>query len=434
MPSAGRLLVLLLVSSSIAADLAAQAPTFQQIFRYIESGLQGLARGDTAAYLTETRQAYAIAPLVPPVAYHHARAHALGGSRDSATLLLGRLATQGAVAVLDAGEDSAFAALRQTPAWRPIAAGIERTRVPVATSRPAFELAERDLTAEGTAWDARMRTLFLSSLYKRKIVAVAADGMPRDFVPSGRDGLGPVVGLEVDAGRRGLWAASMVLREANIPLADTTFLGNGLLFHYDVDTGRLRRRYVLPPAGGVRHGFNDLTVMPNGDVYITDSQAGAIYRLPAGRDRLIEVLPPSTYTFPNGITRSDDGALVFVAHAGGIDRIEAASGRRTLLASPDTLNLGSIDGLAYYRKSLIAHQPGWFQRVIRVQLDAKQEGVASWETIERNHPRFAQPTTGEVAGSEYYYIANAQLRKFRDGKILPLDSLDQVLILKADLR
>ena len=95
-----------------------------------------------------------------------------------------------------------------------------------------------------------------------------------------------------------------------------------------------------------RHGFNDLTVMPNGDVYVTDSQSGAVYRLPAGGTRLVEVAPPST-SFPNGITRSDDGKLVFVAQAGGIDRIDAVAGRRTRLATPDTLNLGGIDGLAY---------------------------------------------------------------------------------------
>ncbi len=347
MVSAGRLLVLLLVSSSIAPDLAAQAPTFQQISGHIETGLEALGRGDTAGYLQGTRQAFAMAPQVPSVAYHHARAHALGGSRDSATLLLRRLAAEGAAVLLDATEDSALTSLRATPAWTTIAAGIERARRPIATSTPAFELAERDLTAEGTAWDGKTRTLFLSSLYKRKIVAVAPDGTARDFVPTGRDSLGPVVGLEVDPGRRGLWAASMVLPEANIPLADSSFAAHGLLFHYDVDTGRLRRRYVLPPAGDVRHGFNDLTVMPNGDVYVTDSQSGAVYRLPAGRDSVVEVAPPSTYTFPNGITRSDDGKLVFVAHAGGIDRIDAVSGRRTRLATPDTLNLGGIDGLAY---------------------------------------------------------------------------------------
>jgi hypothetical protein len=71
---------------------------------------------------------------------------------------------------------------------------------------------------------------------------------------------------------------------------------------------------------------------------------------------------------------------------------------------------------------------------VRLRLDGKQEEVSSWETIERHHPRFVQPTTGEVAGDEYYYIANAQLRRFREGKILPWDSLAPVLVLKVKLR
>jgi sugar lactone lactonase YvrE len=201
-----------------------------------------------------------------------------------------------------------------------------------------------------------------------------------------------------------------------------------------VDSGRLRKRYVLPPAAGIRHGFNDLTILPGGDVYLTDSPAGAVYMVRAGADRVAEVVPPSTYTFPNGITRSHDGRRLFVAHGAGIDRIEVATRQRTRLATPDSLNLGGIDGLAFHRNGLIAHQAGWFQRVVRLQLDRKQERVASWRIIERHHPRFAQPTTGEIAGDTYYYIANAQLRRFRDGKIFPWDSLDQVLILKTDLR
>jgi serine beta-lactamase-like protein LACTB, mitochondrial len=433
MPAAGRTLALLFLCSAPAPALAAQAPTFQQISGHIEGGLEALGRGDTAGYLAGTGRAYAVAPWVPPVAYHHARALALSGKPDSARSLLDRLASQGAVAVFDAAGDSAFTHLAASPAWAGIARKIEQARRPISHSVPAFELPERDLTAEGTAWDSKTRTLFLSSFYKRKIVAIAPGGAARDFIAGGQDGIGPVVGLEVDPVRRGLWAASMVLLEAGIPLPDTTFVAHGLLFHYDVDTGRLRRRHVLPPTAGVRHGFNDLTVLPNGDVYLTDSPAGAIYMLPAGGDGLVEVIPPATYTFPNGITRSDDGRRLFVAHGGGIDRIEIATRARTRLQVPDSLNLGGTDGLAFYRNSLIAHQPSWFQRVVRLRLDREQERVASWETIERHHPRFAQPTTGEVAGDTYYYIANAQLRRFRDGKIFPWDSLDPVLVLKADL-
>jgi hypothetical protein len=427
----------LALALAAAGPLAAQGrsapPTYEQIGALIQGGLDALARGDTAGYLGGTSQAFALAPRIPPVAYHHARAHALAGGADSALGLLSLLATEGAVVVDEAPADSAFERLRRSPRWQAVAARIEAARRSVSTSTTAFELPERDLTAEGTAWDRKTGTLFLGSLYKRKIVAIAADGTTRDFLTPGQDGIGPVVGIEVDPVRRGLWAASMVLQEAGIPLRDTTLLAHGLLFHYDVDTGRLRRRYLLPPTGGVRHGFNDLTVMPDGDVYISDSQSGALYRLGTGRGELTEVLPPGTYTFPNGITRSDDGRTLFIAHGAGVDRLDPRTGHRLRLGSPDTLNLSGIDGLAFHRHTLIAHQPGWFNRVIRLRLDAAQERIASWEVLERHHPRFVQPTTGEVAGDRYYYIANAQLRRFRDGRILPWDSLAPVLVLKTDL-
>jgi CubicO group peptidase (beta-lactamase class C family)/sugar lactone lactonase YvrE len=426
--------LLCLVAAAVPAEAQRRtsSPTYEQIGALIQGGLDSLGRGDTAAYLRGTGQAFALAPRVPPVAYHHARAHALVGGTDSALALLDRLAVEGAVVVYEAQADSAFARLRGSARWKAVATRIEATRRPISTSVRAFELPERDLTAEGTAWDTKTRTLFLSSLYKRKIVAIGPDGRARDFIASGQDGIGPVVGIEVDPARRGLWAASMVLPEAGIPLTDTTLLAHGLLYQYDVDTGRLRRRYLLPPGEGRRHGFNDVTVMPNGDVYITDSQSGGVYMVKAGGD-LAEVLPPGTYTFPNGITRTDDGRRLFVAHGAGVDRIEIAGGRRVRLGSADTLNLGSIDGLAFHRNTLIAHQPGWFDRVIRLRLDSAQERVASWEVLERHHPRFQQPTTGEVAGDTYYYIANAQLRRFRAGKILPWDSLSPVLVLKTEL-
>jgi serine beta-lactamase-like protein LACTB len=427
------LLCLILAAAPALAQGRPSSPTYDQIGALVQTGLDALARGDTAGYLDGTAQALALAPHVPPVAYHHARAQALAGGTDSALALLGRLAAEGAVVAHEALADSAFVRLRKSRRWSGVAARIEASRRPISTSTQAFELSERDLTAEGTAWDAKTRTLFLSSLYKRKIVAIGPDGRARDFIAPGQDDIGPVVGIEVDPVRRGLWAASMVLHEAGIPLRDTTLLAHGLLFHYDVDTGRLRRRYVLRPTGGRRHGFNDVTVLPDGDVYITDSQSGGIVRIRAGGRELEEVLPPGTYTFPNGITRSDDGRRLFVAHGAGVDRIDVATGRRVPLAPPDTLNLGGIDGLAFHRNTLIAHQPSWFNRVVRVRLDAAQERVTSWQVLERHHPRFIQPTTGEVAGDTYYYIANAQLRRFRDGRILPWDSLAPVLVLKTEL-
>jgi hypothetical protein len=166
---------------------------------------------------------------------------------------------------------------------------------------------------------------------------------------------------------------------------------------------------------------------------VPDRAGGGVYVVPAASNSVVEVLPPGTYLFPNGITRDETGRLLFIAHAGGIDRMSTATRRPERLAVPDSLDVSWIDGLAYYRGSLIAHQPSNQQRVIRLYLDDARSAVSRSEIIERHHPRFAQPTTGEVAGDTYYYIANAQLRRFRDGKIFPLNELDPVLILQANL-
>lgn len=91
-----------------------------------------------AAAPPATGQQRDLASWDPPAIYQQARALALAGRDDSALVLLTRLAREGAVA------------------------------------------------ASAT------HTLFLSSFYERKIVAVAADGAFRDFIPSAQDGIGPV--------------------------------------------------------------------------------------------------------------------------------------------------------------------------------------------------------------------------------------------------
>ncbi|MBA3259339.1 MAG: SMP-30/gluconolactonase/LRE family protein, partial [Gemmatimonadales bacterium] len=365
---------LLAATSRYPPPAHAQRATIDRIVEHLSSGAGALEAGDTAGYLASTGRAYALAPGLPFVAYHHARAHAPAGRRDSALTLLGRLAREQSVIAFDAPADSAFTGLAGDPGFRSAVAAIERARQPISRSTTAFELPERDLIAEGVAHDPKTGTLFLSSMYKRKIVAIAPDGAARDFAATGADGLGPVVGMEVDPSRRTLWAAAMYLPEGGIPFPDSTLMAHGVLFKYHVDTGRLIKRYVRAP-GDDRHGFNDLTILPNGDTYVTDSQGGGVFLVSAKADTLVQVVPSGTYVFPNGITATDDGRRLFVAHGGGIDRIDLPSYRRTSIAAPDSLNLGGGDGLAFYRNSLIAHQPSGFNRVIRFYLDHVQARV-----------------------------------------------------------
>jgi hypothetical protein len=73
-------------------------------------------------------------------------------------------------------------------------------------------------------------------------------------------------------------------------------------------------------------------------------------------------------------------------------------------------------------------------RVVRFQLGGGGERVESARVLEANNPLFNIPTTGAVAGSSFYFIANSQLRSFDpQGDILPHDKLSDVVILRTKL-
>jgi len=93
--------------------------------------------------------------------------------------------------------------------------------------------------------------------------------------------------------------------------------------------------------------------------------------------------------------------------------------------------LGGIDGLYYYRGSLLAVH---MTSVRRHRLDEKNTRVLSTDVLETNHPLFDTPTTGIIVGSDFYYVANGQFRAVqKDGSLLPLDQLNEPAILKLHL-
>jgi sugar lactone lactonase YvrE len=108
-------------------------------------------------------------------------------------------------------------------------------------------------------------------------------------------------------------------------LSDTTVLGlkahgNSLwllsnsddesaLIHYDLASTRVVRRY---PVAGAGHVFNDLAIARAGDVYLTDTRAGAVWHLATGSTDLAKL--PERFEFANGIALSPDGRLFYMAN------------------------------------------------------------------------------------------------------------------------
>jgi sugar lactone lactonase YvrE len=330
----------------------------------------------------------------------------------------------------DLAGDARFSRLKKFEPFRELAARLA-TRPPQRGSTLAFRIAERDLIPEGIAWDPVGRRFYLGSLFKKKIVRVGPDGAASDFVASGQDGLWTVLGLRVDPPRRLLWAASAADGR------EGAAAGSSGLFAFDLDTGKLRARHILDGRPD-KHLFNDIAVSAGGEVFVTDSEAGAVYRLAPGGQALEAYLPAGSFVYPNGIALDASDAKLYVADfSRGISIVHIATKTARPLPHPRAVTLHSVDGLYAYGASLVAIQNGpGMERVVRFSLDASGERVTGLRVIESRNPELAVPTTGTIAGSDFFYIANSQIEALSedDGRLKPGIKLEEVRIFRAPLQ
>ncbi|HEU4533127.1 MAG TPA: hypothetical protein VFS00_03380, partial [Polyangiaceae bacterium] len=315
-------------------------------------------------------------------------------------------------------DDADFPALRAGPEYRALAASFAAREPRARRGRVAFAVGEPDLIPEGIAHDPRAGAFFLSSITKRKIVRVDAAGRASDFVPAGRDGLGATLGLHADPGRRLLWAVSA-------PPARRELTGERALFGFDLDTGALKHKLAPAPDVAGDRLLNDVAVGPRGELFVTDSNAGALFAAPGPEGPLRPLLPAGTLFGPNGLAYFDEANVLLVAHALGVAVVDPKTGARRELGRGPAPALGGFDGIALRGRTLVGVQNALgAPRVVRAELDAGATAVVSARVLEAASPAFDVPTTGAVAGDAFYVIANSQLRahgpdgRLRDGVTL----------------
>jgi len=377
-------------------------------------------------------RALAGAPTHPGLMAELARAEALSGDRRTGLVRLAQALGLGSG--LDVVEDPAMAPLLGGDDAAGVRKAAASLRTPVSNSAEAFRLAQRDLIPEGLAYDPAGKAFYLGSIHRRKIVRIDTAGRTTDFVPEARDGLLAVLGMKVDASRRVLWAATE--GTLNMKGGGPGDVGRSALRQYDLRSGRLVRSLELHPDPGP-HLFNDVAVDARGQVLVTDSEDGSVWRLRQGAERLERLAGPGALDYPNGLALSSDERRLFVAHLAGIAVFDLSSGRMSALPHPEWLTLTDIDGLYREGHRLVAVQNGLSPaRVALFDMNPEEDRVIGMRILERGHPLFASiPTTGAVAEGWFYYIANAQLRAFdAKNQILPMEKLQEPVILRARLQ
>ena len=313
---------------------------------------------------------------------------------------------------LDPAPEPDFKPLSDCGAFQKLVQKVESKYPRVAAAGIAVSLGPKDLIPEGLASDPADGSLYLSSVYHRKIVKITRDGKVSDFVAEGQDGLLSVLGIKVDPRDRSVWAAS-------------ERAGAASLYHFD-SQGKLLGKYAPREKG--KHLFNDLVITSQGDVFVTDSEDASVYQLPHGANRLARHSLGNRF-YPNGIALSSDEKGLFVAHAYGIVRLDLQGSVIVELQAPADVSLAEIDGLYVWRGRLIAIQNGLgTNRIVRLELANDGNAVTRGRLLEFRSANLELPTTGAILNDKFYYIVNSQIDHEEDGRLRNENQLSPVKI------
>lgn len=368
--------------------------------------------------LTRLERMRADDPRQGPARYHLARVHARAGEREPALALLRELLAIDAWDYALAPED--FPALADDPEFRRLAA-LASHRAPVVEHGPvAFELDALDILPEGVAWDPKRQELLVGSLAKRQVLAASADGTTRVVVPPAQGGLAGVLGMSVDAARDRLFVAAVAM-----PMMEgydaQAHEGRAAVHGFALGDGTSVGSW---PAPTVPSMLNDLVILADGTVIVTDSIAGAVLRrdpaLPSGAP-LEALVPAHTFFGVNGIAALEGERAIVVADFVGLHRVSLVDGQvQPLPPPPGVLTLCGIDGLERRGTTLVGIQnvigPG---RVWAIEIEPGGERLVSARILDDAHPRYVGPTTGAFAGNRFLYLADASLQMGPEGLVPP---------------
>lgn len=372
----------------------------------------GHARSDGDDRYTALDALIAREPAHIGALHHAARTAANAGDGDHTIAYLRKLVDAG---FDDALEPADFAALAERDDYRAIANRLATTTA-VGTPSLHAESDCLDVLPEGAAFDASRDRFLMSSGRRRNVIAVDAEGRCSELMPSGDDRLLAVLGMDVDVAGDALWVASAAapfMRDAG-----SATQGETRLSRIDLASGRVAASFA-PPAPGL---LNDLDLLPDDRIAVTDSIAGTVYLLDpsAASPGLESLLPAGSFEGPNGIAALANGQLVVADfHALWlVDPAAPAASRKRRITAPGGRYLGGMDGLARDGEHIVAIQNLVGRgRVWRFRIDTETAAVEGLQLLLRQHPDLRNPTTGVVVGRRFLFVADPNLQVFANGTI-----------------
>jgi hypothetical protein len=344
------------------------------------------------------------------------------GHKEEALRWLARYAAMGIA--YDVAADDDLKPLVAEPGFAAIAATMKSRTAPIANGEVYCSLAILDGMPEDLTHDAfgflvssvQHHTVYRLRAPKSGEVVCDANELPLEDAAKHW----PTLALTADAKRKLLWLSTSAMPGfTSFPKEDE---GKAALLAIN-ERGRVAQRFDLASDSAAVLG--DMTVAPDGTIYITDSVGGGVYRL-RGHSHgdltaaTLEKIAGGLFSPQTPAVAADKKRLFVADYSMGIAVVDLAGGKPVeYLAHPEDIALTGIDGLYLVGDSLIAIQNGTEpERILRLRLDGAQQKVVSAEVLEQGGERLGDPTHAAVVDGWLYVIANVGWNKVDDsGKL-----------------
>jgi hypothetical protein len=187
------------------------------------------------------------------------------------------------------------------------------------------------------------------------------------------------------------------------------------------------------PEDGRAHVPGDLSLAPDGTLFVSDGAAGVLWVRRPGSASLDVLTGQDRLVSPQGSALSADGRTLWLAdYSLGLLAVDPSTGAARSLSQPEDAALLGIDALLREGNDLIAVQNGVRPaRVLRIRLDG--ERVAGWEAIAAALPAFEEPTGAFLDAGRLWLVANSHWDRFEDGRLRDPESLSPPLVLTFEV-
>ena len=367
---------------------------------------QAYAAGDYAAFRTALEALHKARPYNSEYMYQLVIAHALLDEKSQAYNLMLNMQRQGLGYDFTVSDNTVN--IRGTEVFDYVNDLMKKAMQPMGESEPVFTLPDYVKLPEAFNWDESRQKFLIGTLAGGQVFAVGKDGLVEELLEADADnGMWGVIDILTDPQRNRLWITSAAI--PGFARYNPIDKGRSALFEFKLDTLEFIESYPMP-VDGYTHILGNMALAPNGDLYTADRALPLIYGKLADEKKLKPMLVLKDMVSQRGLAMQPDGRIMYVADREmGITVVDLVGKRAGLLKTPETLNLGGIDGLYLKDNSLFIIQNGISpQRVMRLQLDSSGTIVESVRPLAVAQPDFDFPSFGSIVGADIYYFASSQ--------------------------